>query len=65
MTQVLGRADEILWHWRNCQARHMELKASCPREEPQNPETGDGWYDEASDCLYVWDGMEWVCVPGD
>lgn len=65
MTQVLGRADEILWHWRNCQSRQMELKATCPREEPRNPQPGEGWYDEESDCLCVWDGVEWVCVPGD
>lgn len=65
MTQVLGRADELLWHWRNCQSRQMELKASCPRVEPQNPQNGDVWYEEASNCLYVWDGLEWVCVPGD
>jgi hypothetical protein len=65
MTQVLGRADEFLWHWRNCQERQMELKASWPREEPVHPTTGEGWYDEISDCLYVWDGVEWICVPND
>jgi hypothetical protein len=43
----------------------MELKASCPRVEPKNPQVGEGWFDEESDCLYVWDGVEWVCVPGD
>jgi hypothetical protein len=63
--QVLGRADQLLWHWRECQGCQIDLKESWPREEPSNPKVGQGWYDERTDCLYVWDGMEWICAPED
>lgn len=53
------------WHWEECQGRALEMKSAWPREEPQNPQLGQGWFDEETDCLYVWDGQEWVCLPTD
>jgi len=50
------------WHWRDCQE---EMAASWRRNPPVAPRTGQGWYDERSNCLYIWDGIEWVCVPAD
>ena len=53
------------WRWEECQRPVQEMKTAWPREEPQNPRLGQGWFDEEADCLYIWDGMEWVCLPTD
>ena len=50
------------WSWRDCQ---MGPISSWSREEPESPAIGQGWFDEESNCLYIWDGIEWVCVPTD
>ena len=52
------------WHWSECQDRR-ELIATWPREAPSQPTVGEGWYDEDSEALCVWDGAEWVCNPSD
>jgi hypothetical protein len=65
MSQLLGRADQFLWHWRDCQEHPLALKASWPREEPRDPKVGEGWYHVETDCLYIRDGVEWLCVPED
>lgn len=52
-----------VWHWQ--QAQIATLLAVAPREEPPNPEIGQTWYDAETNCLYVWDGAEWVCVAAD
>lgn len=51
-----------VWNWRETQ---VEAVGTWRRHAPTEPETGQGWYDEESNCLYIWDGMEWVCVPAD
>lgn len=53
------------WHWEECQDQTAEMKRFWPGREPEEPEVGQGWYDESSDCLYVWDGREWACLPTD
>ena len=50
------------WHWRECQEENV---AVWPNEEPSEPKPGQGWYDASSDCLYMWNGIRWVCVPND
>ena len=54
--------EERRWHWRDSQE---DLQARFPRERPAEPTTGSGWWDEASGCLCVWDGRQWVSVPLD
>ncbi len=56
---------EGTWGWQECQTRGQEMKHCFPRDEPQNPTVGQGWYDEETECLYLWDGCEWVCTPMD
>jgi hypothetical protein len=51
-----------IWRWRDSQE---EVRATWPREEPAEPQTGQGWFDEGTSCIYVWDGDEWVCIPAD
>lgn len=53
------------WHWEECQGQVSELKLGYPQQEPESPYIGQGWYDEETDCVYVWDGWEWVCLPYD
>ena len=63
--QALDFVTEPIWHWRETQGRREELVTFWGRHEPSDPEIGEGWYDEESDCMYVWDGHEWVCAPND
>ena len=39
--------------------------AAYPTEEPAEPEIGAAWFNSATNCLYIWDGVEWICVPLD
>jgi len=49
------------WNWRECQ----DSSDLWRRTPPLQPARGQGWLDERSHCLYIWDGAEWVCVPTD
>ena len=52
---------EVRWHW-----RELQLDLAChPTEEPDEPEIGMGWFNAALNCLCIWDGVEWICVPLD
>lgn len=51
-----------VWNWRECQ---VEAIGTWRRHPPAQPQPGQGWFDEDSNCLYIWDGVEWVCVPAD
>jgi hypothetical protein len=51
------------WHWRETQEGGT-LRV-WHGEEPREPQVGQGWFDEKTHCLYVWDGDEWVCVAAD
>jgi hypothetical protein len=64
-TGALREVEHEQWHWRECQDCRQDMISTWPRQEPEAPETGQGWYDEESGCVYVWDGAEWVCVPAD
>lgn len=50
------------WYWSDVQ---LDDLASFPTQAPERPEVGAGWYDPEEECLYVWDGAEWVTVPLD
>jgi hypothetical protein len=49
------------WYWRDSQLN----VAAYPTEEPADPEVGAAWFSSATNCLYIWDGVEWICVPLD
>ena len=64
-TQLQKESDrhwERLWHWRECQE---EFPTVWLRHEPPEPTPGQGWFDGESNCLYIWDGVRWICVPAD
>lgn len=65
MAHAVGELRDRIWHWADCQECRDDLIRRWPVEEPSEPEVGQGWYDEDADCLNVWDGVEWVCVPTD
>ena len=61
--RMVTREEHVVhWHWDEVQ---LEEPSTFPTEEPQNPEIGAGWHDPETDCLCVWDGVEWVCMPMD
>jgi hypothetical protein len=60
MQRVQEREKER-WTWRQAQVATITVH----RQEPPRPEIGEGWFDEESQTLYVWDGSEWVCVAAD
>ena len=62
MTQQTEEIPAQVWRWRECQE---ELAAAWQREEPSEPEVGDGWYDEESNSICIWNGVEWVSIPAD
>lgn len=65
MTEVVPGTEKKPWHWKDCADSPEELKKSWPKEEPKEPEVGQGWYDEKAGALCVWDGVEWTCIPTD
>lgn len=62
MRRIVTIPREHHWNWREYQG---EQPANWPREQPQDPEPGQGWLDGETQCLYVWDGRSWVCEPAD
>lgn len=65
MVESTQQAEAAVFHWRDAQvAKTLDLRAF-PREEPTHPEIGQGWYDEESESIFVWDGADWVVVPKD
>lgn len=65
MANGVQETQQPHWRWDQSQVSHEEAKSTWPREKPQAPELGQGWYDERADSLCVWDGEEWVCIPSD
>lgn len=67
MSRVMERRNlhKETWRWSECQSRMVELRASFPREEPQSPSVGQGWFDDESELFYLWDGRDWIAVPAD
>jgi hypothetical protein len=62
MAQRLQRRAIGSWHWRECQEQKT---VGAAKEPPREPTLGQGWFDARSNCMYIWDGVEWVCVPTD
>jgi hypothetical protein len=69
MLRVIGEAHRNLhretWRWADCQNRPLALKDSFPRDEPRDPLVGQGWFDEKTEHLCVWNGDYWVAIPKD
>jgi hypothetical protein len=62
MAERLQKRTARTWHWRECQEPQAGAAA---KEPPREPALGQGWFDHRSGCMYIWDGVEWVCVPTD
>lgn len=58
----LQRNQQRSWHWRECQD---DLTAAWMYDKPREPAMGQGWFDPRTNCLHIWNGWEWVCVPAD
>jgi hypothetical protein len=52
----------LRWHWRVSQA---DIRVRYSKKRPLNPKVGDGWFNEATATLCVWDGRQWVSLPVD
>ena len=57
--------NQRIWHWRECQDCRDQMIGTWQRQAPREPEGGQGRVSEQDNCLFVWDGEEWVCVPSD
>jgi hypothetical protein len=65
MAESVQQAETTVFHWRDAQvATKLDLR-EFPREEPAHPDKGQGWYDDETENLFVWDGAGWVTVPKD
>ena len=62
MTGQAEQETRRAWRWRDCQE---EIAAVLPREQPRDPRVGQGWFDEKTSCICIWNGAEWVCIPTD
>lgn len=62
MAERLQKRTQHTWHWRECQEQQAGLRVG---EPPREPRVGQGWFDQRSGCMYLWDGAEWVCMPTD
>ena len=63
MAEKLRERRSENWHWKESQ--QGELATLWQREEPKEPQVGQGWFDEKTNSLYGWDGCEWVQVAAD
>jgi hypothetical protein len=52
----------LQWHWRDAE---LDDFSQYPAEEPAEPKVGTIWLNPDLNCLYVWDGIEWVAMPLD
>ncbi|HEU4754955.1 MAG TPA: hypothetical protein VFU47_17745 [Armatimonadota bacterium] len=62
MEAVQSSPEKQAWYWEEIQIGTLQVHRG---EPPASPEVGQGWYDEETECLYVWDGAEWVCMAAD
>jgi hypothetical protein len=60
--QGLAEPPSGAWNWRDSQTGPVD---SYPTTEPTNPGVGQLWFDATVQALYIWDGAEWLEVPGD
>jgi hypothetical protein len=61
MARRVQQMPQSVWRWNECQERTYQWQS----EEPQTPRLGQGFQDPRTNCVYVWNGSEWVCVPAD
>ncbi len=62
MRRIIREERQAHWHWRESQ---VEKTVRYPTHEPARPKIGERRYDPTSQCLCIWDGLEWVVVPSD
>lgn len=65
MAEGVQQIEASDFHWREAQVGPKLAARDWPREEPPHPERGQGWYDDETENLFVWDGDDWVVVPKD
>jgi hypothetical protein len=62
MRRIIREEREVRIHWRDLQ---LEPLHAYPTRQPARPRVGDRWYNPDTNCLCIWDGIEWEAVPLD